>query len=68
MNSNHPRGRCVVHRKPGEAVEIAGTRITVYVPRLGRAVLVIEPPADTPVYRVDGAMLTEVMTRQGGGS
>ena len=54
------RGCCVVHRKPGEAVEVAGSRITVYVPRMGRAVLVIEPSAGTPVYRVDGAELTEI--------
>lgn len=65
MTNQRNRGRCIVHRKPGEAVEIAGARITVYVPRFGRAVLVIEPPAGTPVYRVDGAELTEVVQGEG---
>jgi hypothetical protein len=60
MSKQQERNRCIVHRRPAEAVEFAGVRITVYVPRAGRAVLVIESPTDIPVYRVDGAELTEM--------
>lgn len=54
-------GRCPpVHLKPGGTVKIGDSEVTVYIPRVGRAVLQVMVPEGIDVFRLDGESWTQL--------